>query len=117
MTPEGNDIYKKKSILVEQYDTIISEHFSLDDLHQFYLGIEKRFFTFLLSPKYHKEKFYLQPNQQNKLEHMINQVKLPSQYHTLKSLKKLKYFKANEIKSLFHYTSRKNFIIIFTNYV
>jgi len=107
MGPKGNGIYKSRSILVDKYDTVISESISLDNLHQIYLGVEKRFLEFHFESKFHQQHFYIPQQKQMHLDTLLKQIKLPSMYHPLKKIKKLKYFKAEENRSLFHYAGRK----------
>lgn len=100
------DIYKTRSPLVEEYSSI-TETFSLDNLHQLYSGVEKRYLHYHFDSKFHDKPWYIQPSKIKEINDMISQIRLPSNYHQIPSIKKFKLWKAEEIRSFFHFAGGK----------
>lgn len=92
----GKDIYKFKSPIVEDYSSM-QEMFSLDNLHHLFSGIELRYLKYHVDPKYHENPWYLKPNTVKEIDKQIAQIKLPSSYHQIPSLKRLQTFSLQKL--------------------
>jgi hypothetical protein len=102
----SNGIYKSISSFVETFGSI-QDYLSQDNLHEFYHGIEKRYFSYHLDSKYHKKTWYITPECQAQIDHLIAQIRLQKNYHQIPSLKKIKHWKAEEVRNFMHFAARK----------
>jgi hypothetical protein len=72
----------------------------VDYMHTALLGVLKTYTTMLIDSKNHKERYYLGPDAQRKINARLLQCKVPSEVNrTTRDLKDVAYWKANEWKT------------------